>query len=131
MDVMEDMVDFELDILETFAKENKDACLPVVEKMVAYSELVHEKGALILKESALEEENAFLKVALQYVYDAVDGDKTKEALFDMIFADGDSDSDSDSETEMLGKILMSYGILALQDGLKPEELRKSLLSMLS
>jgi chemotaxis protein CheY-P-specific phosphatase CheC len=96
----------------------------VAEKMVSYAEIVHEKGSLILEDAAKREECAFLKSAMKCVFDAYKSERTDQVLTDLITSSDASGSD------LLAKLIMAQGIILLQDGLPPNEVRIRLLSML-
>jgi flagellar motor component MotA len=107
-----------------FTKEDKDACLAVVDKMVAYAEFVKENGALGLEDLMPDEESTFLKATMPLVYHGVDWEDTELILSALVF------SDDKGGAGLLGKLVMAQGIVALQDGTPPKVLRLMLTAML-
>jgi hypothetical protein len=106
-----------------FTKEDRDACVPIVEKMVALNNFVRNEGALALK--SVDEDNPFLREAMRIVYDAICyGEEAEKMMSDMITADNCAGAD------LLGRLIMAKGILMILDGKPLQSVRETLLSML-
>jgi hypothetical protein len=118
------MLDFIMGLNVHFTDEEKEACLPVIEKIMEYATIARTKGLLALEGLANQEENAFLQAAIMYVVDANDPDKVREWLQLSVLAN------NRSGCELLSELLILEGVMCISSGTNLLFTRLTLAAML-
>lgn len=118
------MVNFILSLKPCFTDADKEACKPVITRVMELAEIGRKEGLLMLEDQIKEEDSFFLKIAIELVVDAVEPDSVKEILQHLILAD------DYSGVELLSRLLITEGALAIQNGDNPQVLKEKLTAML-
>lgn len=118
------MVNFILSLKPCFTDADKEACKPVITRVMELAEIGRKEGLLMLEDQIKEEDSFFLKIAIELVVDAVEPDSVKEILQHLILAD------DYSGVELLSRLLITEGALAIQNGDNPQVLKERLTAML-
>lgn len=118
------MVNFILSLKPRFTDADKEACKPVVTRVIELTAIVRKEGLLLLEDQIKEEDSFFLKTAIKLVVDAVEPDSVKEILQYLILAD------DYSGVELLSRLLIAEGVLAIQNGDNPRVSKERLTAML-
>lgn len=116
------MRDFLLKLNCHFLDSEKEQCKPLIHKLVELSNLARSKGLLALEIEI--EQDLFLKTAISLVIDGTDPELIKQILQNLILAD------RYSGFELLSRLLIAEGILAIQQGENPRIIALKLYSML-
>lgn len=118
------MVNFILSLKPCFTDADKEACKPVITRVMELAAIARKEGLLMLEDQIKEEDSFFLKMAIELVVDAVEPDSVKEILQKLILAD------DYSGVELLSRLLITEGALAIQNGDNPPLLKEKLTAML-
>jgi chemotaxis protein MotA len=118
------MVDFIIKLNPHFTDVDKEACLPVIDKIVEFATIARSNGLLALELSANQAENIFLRTALNLIVDANDPDKVREMLEHFILADNHSGA------ELLSRLIILEGVMRIAAGSNPRLIEEGLNMML-
>jgi chemotaxis protein MotA len=118
------MVDFIIKLNPQFTDADKEACLPVIDKIVEFATIARSKGLLALELSANQAESIFLRTALNLIVDANDPDKVREMLEHFILADNHSGA------ELLSRLIILEGVMRIAAGSNPRLIEEGLNMML-
>ncbi len=118
------MTEFILQLKCHFTDEEKDQCVPVIHRIVELANLARRKGLIAVDLECEQEESFFLKTALQLVVDGTDSVIVKQILQNLILAE------NYTGVELLSRLIMAEGVLAIHHGLAPRIISVTLFSML-
>lgn len=107
-----------------FTNEDKEKCEPVIYKILELANLARTRGILALEIEVKQEPSIFLKTAIGMVVDGTDPVLVKQVLQNLILADEYSGS------QLLERLLMAEGVLAVQRGENPQIISLKLSAML-
>jgi len=113
-----------LNLLKTFTKEEKDACLQIVDLLLDAANTARKNGVLALEEFVKNKNNDFFTFATMLVVDGTDPVLVKNIIEKLIYADDHKGS------ALLERILLMEGVLSIQAGENPRLIEAKLLSML-
>lgn len=119
-----DMVKFILQQNVRFTDEEKEACLPAVDKVGKFAELARNQGLLAFVPALEKESNILFKRAMAMAVDGIDRYTLTESLQLMIL------SNSYSGEELLRSLIYTVGISRILCGDEPELVRMKLAAML-
>lgn len=114
------MVDFIIKLNPQFTDADKEACLPVIDRIIELATIARSKGLLALEKEAEKEENIFLQRATMLIVDANDPDKVREMLEHFILADNHSGA------ELLSRVIILEGVMRVAAGSNPRFIREGL-----
>jgi len=106
------------------SKEEKEECIPVIERIVELAQKVRREGLLSLEVEIPEEQNFFLQKGLQLAVDSIEPETIERLLQGMILADNRKGS------ELLSRKIIIQGIINIVNGNNPKAIYEILLSML-
>lgn len=106
-----------------FSDSQKENCLPVIKKILELANLARQQGIFALEMATLHEE-PFLKTGITIVCDGCCPETIQRIMENLILADNFSGE------ELLKRLLMAEGILAIQKGENPRILALYLISIL-
>jgi flagellar motor component MotA len=107
-----------------FTDTEKEECLPVIQKILGLSALARSSGILELEEKMEEEQDFFLKTALQMALDAVYPEVIENTLKDTI------NKDKSAGTQLLQRLIITQGILSIVNGEPTHRVAMQLTSLL-
>lgn len=107
-----------------FLDSEKEQCKPTIFKLLELANIARQKGIIDLEIEISREQNLFLKTAAYLVIDGRDPALIKQILQSLILAD------KYSGAELLNRLLVAEGVLAIQQGENPEIIALMLYSML-
>lgn len=107
-----------------FTDDDKKKCKPTIHRLLELSNLSRRSGILALETEMLNEQDLFLKTAVELVIDGTDPELIAQILQNLILADDYSGSG------LLNRLLIAEGVLALQQGENPRIIALKLLSVL-
>lgn len=96
-----------------FTKDDKDACLPIINRLIELNRKVIQGGALAIRPDTIDEQNVFLKTALTLIQDGVDPSVIKSILTTIIW------SDDRRGAELLERLIILEGASSIQHGENP------------
>jgi len=99
-----------------FTDAEKEACMPMVRKMLGYSDLAHRRGLLAFENEIKREQDDFLIKALQMAADATDPKIIENTLQGII------ETKKTADLQLLGRLIIKQGILSIVDGEPPHDL---------
>ena len=114
------------DILQNiqFTKKQKEACMPLIHKLLGFSIESRSRGLLALENEIENEPDEFLKKGLQMIVDAVWPKEVESTLQSIINAE------KSTGIRLLEQHIAMRGILLLQNGEPTHSLAAELLSFL-
>jgi hypothetical protein len=118
------MLDILLELRPRFTDADKEACIPVINRMTELAHSAREKGVASLEKETEHEESFFLRKAAGMVADAICSKFGAQCLQQMILA-GEY-----SGAELLSRLIIAEGMLAIQKETHPAILKKKLTAML-
>lgn len=121
---MDIMANYKLDIKTNCSREEKLECLPRIQRMMELSNISRRSGLLALEAELLKENNFLLKEGVMLVVDGSDPEFVEAVLLNHINASGKTGK------ELLESVIITYGTLAIQEGMNPRLIRCILLSYL-
>lgn len=124
-----DMVEFIQGLNVKFEDEDRDCCLPAVEKIYELAELARRNGMLIFDTLAQDEQDAFLKTAFTMMADGHSKEDICETLQLLILGSG-SDRIAPTGASLFHYLLLTEGILRITAGDNPRIIRDHLIAML-
>lgn len=107
-----------------FTDDDKEKCIPTIHKLVKLSNIARTNGIMAVEAEAEQTQCFFLKTALLLVVDGTSPIIVKQILQNLILADEYSGS------QLLDRLLIAEGVLALQQGENPNLIALMLYSML-
>ncbi len=107
-----------------FTNEEKENCVPLVQRFIGLVYLARRDGLLPLEEVANKEKNSFFKTGFQLILDGADPMKVERILYTLII------SGNYSGLPLLERLIMTVGILGIQLGENPHLLATQMLAML-
>jgi hypothetical protein len=107
-----------------FTKEEKDACLPIVDLMIDAANVARAQGVLALEEWIKTKDNKFLILLMMLVIDGTDPRLVQDIGSALLNAD------DHKGTEFLSRLLVAEGVLSVQAGENPRIMEAKLLAML-
>ncbi|MCL1997472.1 MAG: hypothetical protein FWG65_01745 [Turicibacter sp.] len=110
--------------MKYFTNVEKEACLPVILKMLDLAQITRREGVLSLEAEAAEEDNLFLKTGIELITDGTDPAMVELVLQNLISAN------DYQGVELLSRKIMLCGVLQIQSGCNPRIMATILLSML-
>ncbi|MCL2386919.1 MAG: hypothetical protein FWC89_05125 [Defluviitaleaceae bacterium] len=113
-----------MSVLSNFTKADRDASLPIIDKLLECAQIARQKGVLALEDNTKQQENEFLIFALMLVVDGVDPALIKGILETLI------STENHTGIELLERILITEGVLSVQAGESPRLLEMKLLCFL-
>ena len=117
-----------------FTEKEKEACMPLIHKLLGFSIEAWSRGLLALEYEIEKETDECLKKGLQMIVDAVWREEVENTLSDIIDERAKQDVVTGSERTMVVNLLSGYitmrGILLIQDGEPTRKLASELLSFL-
>jgi len=99
-----------------FTDAEKEACMPMVRKMLGYSDLAYRRGLLAFENEIEREQDDFLIKALQMAADATDPKIIENTLQGII------ETKKPAGLQLLGRLIIKQGILSIVDGEQPRDL---------
>ncbi len=90
-----------------FSDAEKEACRPVVGRLLELARIARHDGLLALEKEVRGEPDRFLRAAVLLVCDGMEPELLRQVLYTSVLADGAE----------LSKLLVADGILAIQEGL--------------
>ncbi|MCL2203357.1 MAG: hypothetical protein FWB88_05415 [Defluviitaleaceae bacterium] len=111
-------------ILSGFTPAERDACLPIVDRMAVLAKLARTEGILALEEWCNTQEKDFLTFLLMMVVDGTDPAIVEDMGETLIDADGHTGE------ALLSRLMLLEGVQAIQMGMHPLLLEAKLLAML-
>lgn len=108
----------------TFTPEEKEACLPIIDRILECSNIARQYGVLALEEFVQKQDNDFLTFGTMLIVDGTDPCLVKGILQTLIC------SDNHTGFELLSREIIAEGVLSVQAGENPRLLELKLLSML-
>ena len=121
------------DILQNlkFTEKQKEACMPLIHKLLGFSIAAREKGLLILEYEIEKETYDFFKKGLQMIVDGERPEEVESTLQGIINeCRGDNLSPAGGKLPPLQQFISMHGILLLQGGEPTHRLAAELLSFL-
>ena len=106
-----------------FSDNEKEASLPLVQKMLEYSALSRRRGILAFENVLDNEQDAFLKTALQMAADAVHPQVIENKLNDTI------KTDNPAGAQLLERQIITQGVLSIVEGENPRIIAKKITSL--
>ena len=107
-----------------FTDDEKETCKPTVFKLVEFANLARQRGLLALETEILDEQNEFLKTAVNLMLDAIDPVIIKQIFQNLMSAD------EYTGVELLNRLLIAEGVLSIQQQEHPRITALKLYSML-
>jgi hypothetical protein len=107
-----------------FTEKQKEACMPLINKLLGFSIAARDKGLLILEYEIEKEADDFFKKGLQMIVDGERPEQVESTLQSMI------NEKKSLGTKLLGQCIAMRGILLLHDGEPSHRLTAELLSFL-
>jgi len=107
-----------------FTKEDRDACLPIVDLMLECTNVARKEGVLALEEFVLKKGHEFLTFAMMLVVDGTDPEFVKDILRTLI------NSENHTGRALLERTIISEGVLSVQAGENPRITETKLLCFL-
>jgi len=107
-----------------FTEKEKEACMPLIHKLIGFSIAACEKGLLILEYEIEKETDEFLKEGLQMITDAVNPNAVEKTLQEMI------NKEQSAGVRQLSQYIAMQGVLLMQNGEPTRKLAAELLSFL-
>ncbi len=118
------MIDLILKLNCNFSDADKEECFPVIFRIIDLSKLARMKGILALELEMENEQNFFLKTAIELVVDGTDPKLVKEILQSIIV------SGKYSGAQLLSRLIIAEGILSMQQGENPRIVELKLSALL-
>lgn len=119
-----DMENFILNLNARFTDDEKEACLPDIEKACDLALLAREKGLLAFEDVMQDEKNILLKRALAMAVDGIDRYSIEHCLQMMILCNGYSGE------ALLRNLIYATGVGQIYYGYTPDIIRIKLMAML-
>ena len=107
-----------------FTKEDREACVPLIKKLVELSNEARRAGILALEAQITDDENMFLRTALEMVIDGCDPEIVRITLSNII------KYGAHTPRELLERTIMEQGVLAIQLGTNPRYIAMQLYAIL-
>ena len=107
-----------------FSEADKENCISAVNKMIELAYIARMKGVLALETEMEQEQSIFLKTAIGLIIDGTNPEVVEHILQNLIL------SDDYSGAQLLERLIMAEGILAIQSGENPNILALRLTAML-
>ena len=108
----------------SFTNNEKEQCKPTIYKLVRIANLTRQMGIVAFKSELDQESSIFMKTAFGLLADGVEQTIVKQILQNLILAD------DHSGVELLNRLLIFEGAIAIQDGELPRLIEWKLFSML-
>ena len=118
------MKDFILHLRPRFTDEEKEKCIPTIEKIYKYADLARYYGLLAFEPEIENEESVFVKYIMRMVVDGVDKFTIKECIQIMMLVDYYEGS------KLLDQLLYARGFLGILNGDNPRVIKEFLYAML-
>jgi len=103
--------DFILQLNLAFTDEEKEQCIPTVRRIIKLAKISQANGILSLKHEISEDDDSFLIMGIDLIADAVHPEYIEKIFQYSIL------SSRSSGLDLLNKLLISEGILAIQTGM--------------
>jgi len=107
--------------LHIFTKEEKDACLPIIDYLIYCSNVVRSEGILALENRFETHKNFFLRLLLQQITDGVYPELVKSMATTLI------DAENHVGTALLERRIIADGVTMIQAGENPRIIEIKLL----
>jgi len=107
-----------------FTDAEKEACIPIIKRIVELAQQTRLKGLLSLGDGLETEQNFFLTTGLMMAVDSIDAETISEYLQILILADNRKGS------ELLERMIITTGILEIVSGNNPRAIALKLAAML-
>lgn len=104
----------------SFTKKEKDACFSIIEDLVECANIARKEGVLALEDYAWNHENYFLRMALSLVVDGTDPALVENILKTVI------GSEEHKGSALLERVIISAGMLCVQQGMNPYTMKYKL-----
>jgi len=111
-------------VLGSFTKEDRDACLPIINTLLSCGDKARREGVLALEDFVVKQDNDFLTFATMLIVDGTDPDLVK-AITETLISSGNH-----SGSALLERLIIAEGVLSVQAGENPRIIEMKLLSML-
>jgi len=118
------MSDFILHFGAKFSDEDKRKCFGIIETVIKLANCARMMGVLALEEEIKDCESRFLQVGLELVVDGTDPDIVKTVMQHMI------QSGEHTGADLLERLMLAEGVLAIQSGMNPRVIVYTLGAML-
>ena len=118
------MFDYQIFQKSICSTEEKNRCINLVDQLYEFSVKARNEGILSLEEDIPYVKNDFLREALKLVIDGIDPEIAAGILYNLI-SGGDLEG-----SELLELMIVTEGVLRIQQGVNPNLLKKILLSLL-
>jgi len=115
-------LDLFLKVNRTLTEADKESCKSMIYKILELANIARREGVLVLEQKMLNEPNAFLKMGIELLTDGTDHDTLKQILLRAAFSGG-------TNAEIMLKLLITDGVLAIQKGALPRLIRALLGSL--
>jgi hypothetical protein len=112
-----------MSVLSGFTRQEKEACLPIVDLMLECAETARKEGVLAL-EQWVTDKDPFLKFVILLIVDGTDPELVQDIGETLI------DSGGHTGSELLSRMMMMEGCLSVQAGDNPRIIVSKLLAML-
>ena len=107
------MIDFELRKQMECAEEEKQLCLPVIDKIIDIVNIARNQGILVLEDKIPEIDDYLLKVGIQLMVDGLSPEYILEVMDKMITAS------QKTGVELMQQLIIRDGVLSIQAGESP------------
>lgn len=91
-------------------EDETETCKQIIRRIIGLAERARRSGLLALESEAEDEPDAFMRMGIGLIVDGTDPELVKHVLLRMVFADC---------SDMLPKLLITDGLLAIQAGINP------------
>ena len=119
-----DMLEMILKLNVKFTEADKEKCIPTINKIIELANIARREGVLALELEIEQEDNIFIKTAIEMILDGTAPETVEHILHNLILAE------SYSGSQLLDRLLVSEGVLAIQKGENPNIITLKLSAML-